>query len=70
MEGAVVPGTGRLCRGFAEAAKHCGVSVRVCPANRPQRKGMVEAAVRYVTRSWWRSTNALTPAEAQASLER
>jgi transposase len=70
MEGAVVPGSERLCRSFAEAAKHYGADVRICPANRPQRKGVVENAVGYLTRSWWRSAAVTTPAEAQASLER
>jgi transposase len=70
MEGAVVPGTERLCRGFAEAAKHYGAAVRVCPPNRPQRKGVVENAIKYLGRSWWRSADATTPAEAQRSLER
>ncbi len=70
MEGAVVPDTDRLCRAFAEAAKYYGAQVRICPANRPQRKGVVEAAVRYLTRSWWRTMSASTLAAAQASLER
>jgi transposase len=70
LEGAVVPDTDRLCRGFAEAAKHYGAAVRICPANRPQRKGVVENAIRYLTRSWWRSLRADTPAEAQRSLDR
>jgi transposase len=69
MEGAVVPATARLCRSFAEAARHYGAAVRVCPPNRPQRKGVVEAAVGYLTRSWWRSTAATTPAEAQQGLD-
>jgi hypothetical protein len=29
----------------AAAAKHYGVTVAVCPANRPQRKGVVEKAI-------------------------
>jgi transposase len=70
MEGAVVPGTQRLCRAFAEAAKHYGVDVRICPANRPQRKGVAENAVKYLTRSWWRSSDARTPAGAQIGLDR
>ena len=27
----------------------------VCPPRRPQRKGVVEKAIQYVTRSWWRT---------------
>jgi transposase len=70
MEGAVVPGTQRLCRAFAEAAKHYGADVVICPSNRPQRKGCVEAAIRYLQRSWWRTAQIATPAAAQRSLER
>jgi transposase len=70
MEGAVVPGTERLCRAFGEAAKHYGADVAICPANRPQRKGVVEAAIRYLQRSWWRTAQITTPAAAQRSLER
>ena len=70
MQGAVVPATDRLCAAFAEAAKHYGAAVRICPPRRPQRKGSVEAAVRYVTRSCWRTLTATTPAEAQHALDR
>lgn len=62
--------SGRLLSAGAELAKHYGVTVAVCPKNRPQRKGVVEAAVRYIRRSWWRSAQVATPQEAQASLER
>jgi len=51
-------------------AKHYGVTVAVCPANRPQRKGVVERAIDYVTQSWWRSAPVSTPAQAQADLDR
>ena len=62
--------SGRLLRQGAELAKHYGVTIAVCPKNRPQRKGVVEAAVRYSRRSWWRTAQVATPAEAQASLDR
>src|SRR5207244_1169155 len=65
----VEPGTDRLRAEAAELAKHYGVSVAVCPRYRPQRKGVVEAAIRYVGRSWWRSAQVATPAEAQRSLD-
>ena len=51
-------------------AKHYGVRITVCPANRPQRKGVVEKAIQYVTQSWWRSAPVSTPAQAQADLDR
>jgi 2-hydroxychromene-2-carboxylate isomerase len=50
-------------------AKHYGVNVAVCPPRRAQRKGVVEAAVKYTTRSWWRSAPVTTIAEAQASFD-
>ena len=66
----VEPGTGRLRAEAAELAKHYGVSISVCPRYRPQRKGVVEAAIRYIGRSWWRSAQVVTAAEAQRSLDR
>jgi transposase len=66
----VDPGSGRLRPEAAELAKHYAVTVAVCPAYRPQRKGVVEAAVKYVRRSWWRTAPVRTAAEAQASLDR
>ncbi len=65
----VVPGTDRLTTDAAQAAKHYGVEVAVCPSRRAQRKGVVEAAVKYTTKSWWRSAPVTTMAEAQASLD-
>lgn len=66
----VEPGSGRLRAEAAELAKHYGVTVAVCPPRRAQRKGVVEAAIRYIERSWWRSADASTPAAAQVSLDR
>jgi len=65
----VIPGTDRLTVDAAQAAKHYGVDIAVCPPRR-QRKGVVEAAVKYTTKSWWRTAAVATPAEAQASLDR
>ncbi|MBW3652618.1 MAG: DDE-type integrase/transposase/recombinase [Actinobacteria bacterium] len=62
----VVPGSDRLTVDAAQAAKHYGVQVAVCPARRAQRKGVVEAAIKYTTRSWWRSARVATIAESQA----
>ena len=66
----VEPGSGRLRVEAAELAKHYGVTVAVCPPRRAQRKGVVEAAIRYIERSWWRTALATTPGQAQASLDR
>ncbi|MHB8695011.1 MAG: IS21/IS408/IS1162 family transposase [Solirubrobacteraceae bacterium] len=70
MATVVYPGSDRLRSEAAAAAKHYGVTVAVCPANRPQRKGVVEKAIDYVTQSWWRAAPVSTPAEAQADLDR
>jgi hypothetical protein len=66
----VVPGTDRLTVDAAQAAKHYGVEIAVCPPRRAQRKGVVEAAIKYLTRSWWRTAQVASMAEAQASLDR
>jgi hypothetical protein len=70
MATVVYPGTDRLRPEAAAAAKHYGVTVAICPANRPQRKGVVEKAIDYVTQSWWRAAPVSTPVEAQADLDR
>jgi len=66
----VVPGTDRLTIDAANMAKHYGVEIAVCPPRRAQRKGVVEKSIQYLTRSWWRTARASSPAEAQASLDR
>src|SRR5262249_16267140 len=58
----VEPGTDRLRLEAAELAKHYGVTVAVCPPRRAQRKGVVEASIRYLGRSWWRTARVATPA--------
>jgi transposase len=70
MAGVVHPGSDRLLAEFAACAKHYGVGVDVCPARRAKRKGVAEAAVKYLTRSWWCSAAVATPAQAQMSLDR
>ncbi|MCA1677870.1 MAG: IS21 family transposase [Actinobacteria bacterium] len=70
MAGVVYPGTDRLLPEFCECAKHYGVAVDVCPARRAKRKGVVEAAIKYLTRSWWCSAAVATPAAAQTSADR
>jgi hypothetical protein len=66
----VIPGTDRLTVDAANAAKHYGVDIAVCPPRRAQRKGVVEAAVKYTTKSWWRTAAVSTMAKAQVSLDR
>ena len=70
MATVVYPGTDRVTAGFAQVAKHYGVEVWVCPPRRPQRKGVVEAAVKYITRSWWRTAPVGSLGQAQADLDR
>jgi transposase len=66
----VYPGTDRLRPEAAALAKHYGAQVAICPARRPQRKGVVESGIGYLTRSWWRSAPVSTPAQAQSDLDR
>jgi transposase len=70
MATVVAPGTDRITGQFAQLAKHYGVQVWVCPPRRPQRKGVVEAAVKYITRSWWRTAPVSSLGQAQADLDR
>src|SRR5215218_6927896 len=70
MATVVIPGTDRITAQFAQAAKHYGVEVWVCPPRRPQRKGVVEKAIQYVTRSWWRAAPVASLGQAQADLDR
>jgi transposase len=65
----VTPQTGRITADAAALAKHYGVQVAVCPARRAQRKGVVEKAIQYLTRSWWRTAAVATLGEAQRSLD-
>jgi transposase len=65
----VTPGTDRLTVEAAQLAKHYGVEIAVCPPRRAQRKGVVEAAVKYTTRSWWRTAPVMTLGDAQRDLD-
>jgi transposase len=69
MATAVIPGTDRLNPQFAQIAKHYGVEVAVCPAHRPQRKGVVEAAIKFISQRWWRTARAASMLDAQKSLD-
>ncbi len=66
----IVPGSGDLQPSFAPVAKHYGVVVTPCPPRRANRKGSVEAAVRYLCGRWWRTLAAASREEAQADLDR
>jgi len=65
----VTPQTGRITPDAAALAKHYGTQIAVCPARRAQRKGVVEAAIKYLTRSWWRTAAVATLGDAQRSLD-
>ena len=66
----IVPGRRDVQPSFAPVAKHYGAIVEPCPPRRGNRKGAVEAAVRFTCGRWWRTMTATTPEEAQASLDR
>jgi transposase len=70
MATVVSPQTGRITPDAAALAKHYGTQIAVCPARRAQRKGVVEKAIQYLTRSWWRTAAVATAGEAQRSLDR
>lgn len=70
MATVVEPATGRLRSSFAPVARHYGVAMRVCAAYRPNRKGAVEAACKFITQRFWRTMAAQTINEAQAALDR
>lgn len=69
MATAVIPGTDRLNPQFAQLAKHYGVDVAICPPHRPQRKGVVEAAIKFIGARWWRTARVTSMLGAQQSLE-
>jgi transposase len=66
----ITPGTRDVQPSFVPVAKHYGAIVEPCPPRRGNRKGAVEAAVRYTSGRWWRTLTATTPQEAQISLDR
>src|SRR3972149_3131246 len=70
IEGGVIPGTRRLVPVFADACRHYGVGVDICPPRRGNRKGVVEKANDYLAQAWWRTADVATPEQAQVSLDR
>jgi len=70
MATVINPQTGKIQASFAPVAKHYGVTVVPCPPRRGNRKGVVEKQIHYLTQRWWRTLNASSLAEAQASLDR
>ena len=70
MATVIVLGTGRIQPSFVPVAKHYGVGVDPCPPYRPQRKGVVEKAIHYVSQRWWRTATVTSLAHAQDSLDR
>jgi transposase len=69
MATAVIPDTDRLNPQFAQMAKHYGVDVAICPPRRPQRKGVVEAAIRFIGGRWWPTAKVASMLAAQQSLD-
>jgi transposase len=70
MATVINPQTGKIQRSFAPVAKHYGVTVVPCPPRRGNRKGVVEKQIHFLTQRWWRTLDANSLAEAQASLDR
>lgn len=70
MATVVHPESGRVTASFAAVAKHYGVSVRVCPPRRGNRKGVVEKANHVAAQRFWRTlAEDLSAEQAQARLE-
>ena len=69
MATVIVPGTGRIQPSFVGVAKHYGVGVDPCPPRRPNRKGVVEKAIHYLSQRWWRTAVVDSVAQAQDSLD-
>ncbi len=70
MATVIVPGSADVQASFAPVAKHYGAAIAPCPPRRGNRKGSVEAAVRFATGRWWRTLAAESPEAAQRSLDR
>jgi len=64
------PGSADVQASFVPVAKHYGAIVVPCPPRRGNRKGAVECGVKFMCGRWWRTMTALTPEEAQVSVDR
>ena len=69
MATVLVVGTDRIQPSFVGVAKHYGVGIDACPPRRPNRKGVVEKAIHYLSQRWWRTAVANSVAQAQDSLD-
>ena len=70
MATVIVPGTDEVQASFAPVAKHYGVGIDPCPPRHPNRKGVVEKSIDYVTQSWWRTAAVGSLSDAQVLLDR
>jgi len=61
--------SGRVQALFGAVANHYGVTVVPCPPRRPNRKGVVENAIGYLTQSWWRTARVSSPTQAQTGFD-
>ena len=65
------PASGKVTASFAAVAKHYGVSVKICPPRRGNRKGVVEKANHTAAQRCWRTLpDDATIAQAQAVFDR
>ena len=69
MATVVKAGTDRIQASFVPVAKHYGVGVDPCPPRNPQRKGVVEKAIHFISQRWWRTAAVTSLAGAQDSLD-
>ncbi|MDQ2709100.1 MAG: IS21 family transposase, partial [Actinomycetota bacterium] len=70
MATVVSPETKRVTATFAAVAKHYGVTVRLCPPRRGNRKGVVEKANHVAAQRFWRTVpDDISIEEAQARLD-
>lgn len=65
------PGSGRITASFGPVALHYQVGISICPSRHAWRKGAVEKSAHTIAQRWWRTLpDDVTPAAAQASLDR
>ena len=69
MATVIVPGSARVQRSFVPVAKHYGAGVDPCPPRHGNRKGIVEATIKFITQRWWRTARIDSLEAAQVSLD-